>query len=262
MGNFPYPSSYLVHGREPALPAWPMRVACEPLTALGPNPGKMTPPHSCNCALGVPLAALALNSTCAPHAVSKQALMEAAREAAGVLYNHTGRTLCFFNGESPDVPWLKEDSHAPTYNRARGVGGRYMQGGEFRPSPGMLAPHPYFRRRARDAKGSCAGGWDYQWCTEIVQVTSASRALSPLHQRTTMCLGWHSFPDTLERVPRPGWPRWRSAPEKKSKKSRCRLSTAYYLPLLPLAFLQQRRDGHVLAPGALQRLGLGLVVQP
>lgn len=31
MGNFPYPSSYLIHGREPPLPAWPVKVMVEPM---------------------------------------------------------------------------------------------------------------------------------------------------------------------------------------------------------------------------------------
>ena len=30
MGNFPYPSSYLLHG-DAMLPAWPVRAACAPL---------------------------------------------------------------------------------------------------------------------------------------------------------------------------------------------------------------------------------------
>ncbi len=68
MGNYPYASSYLMHG-ESLLPPWPVRAACQ--------------------FLDVPIAA---NDT--------QTLFSAVREAIAVYYNNTGAASCFFNGEA------------------------------------------------------------------------------------------------------------------------------------------------------------------
>ena len=64
MGNFPYPSDYLLNGFG-TLPAWPMRVAC---AKAGSEPE-------------------------APS--SGPALLEGLREAVGVFYNHSASVKCF-----------------------------------------------------------------------------------------------------------------------------------------------------------------------
>jgi lysosomal Pro-X carboxypeptidase len=65
MGNFPYASSYLLHGRG-LLPPWPVRVACTPLDSSD--------------------------------LTTDSALMEAVREAASLYYNYTHKEPCFYNG--------------------------------------------------------------------------------------------------------------------------------------------------------------------
>jgi len=62
MGNYPYPSSYLMHG-ESLLPAWPVRAACRHLEAA--------------------------------NAADDASLFEAVREAAATQYNNTGTATCF-----------------------------------------------------------------------------------------------------------------------------------------------------------------------
>lgn len=63
MGNYPYASSYLLHGHG-MLPPWPVRAACAPLSA----------------------------------ALTGDALLNAMRDAVGVYYNYTHAEPCFFNG--------------------------------------------------------------------------------------------------------------------------------------------------------------------
>jgi len=68
MGNFPYPSSYLLHGHG-LLPAYPVRAACEPIGAV-------------------------------PVDSPDGELFVALREGISVYYNHTGTETCFFNGQN------------------------------------------------------------------------------------------------------------------------------------------------------------------
>jgi len=79
MGNFPYPSNYLVFQatQDPAvkLPAFPVRAACELMTRQG-------------------------------HALVGEALLPALRDAAGVLYNASGSLSCF------ELPTGKRHCHA------------------------------------------------------------------------------------------------------------------------------------------------------
>ncbi len=68
MGDYPYPSSYLMHG-DSMLPAWPVRAACTPLDQTLSTPA---------------------------------ALMRAVRDAVAVYYNSTGTERCYYNG--PNTP--------------------------------------------------------------------------------------------------------------------------------------------------------------
>lgn len=79
MGNYPYPSSYIVNGAQPPLPAFPVRAACA---------------HLADAAL--------------PD--DSPALLGALASAVGVFYNHTGdqRCLSFKEGPNPETGgfWL------------------------------------------------------------------------------------------------------------------------------------------------------------
>lgn len=79
MGNYPYPSSYIVNGAQPPLPAFPVRVACEHLA-------------------DAELASDALR------------LLSALRDAVAVFYNHTGDLGCFSFKQGPN-PETDEDSN-------------------------------------------------------------------------------------------------------------------------------------------------------
>ena len=71
MGNYPYPSSYIVNGAAPPLPAFPVRAACAALAdaSLASDPPRL-------------LAALA--------------------DAVGVFYNHTADLECFSFKQGPN----------------------------------------------------------------------------------------------------------------------------------------------------------------
>ena len=88
MGNFPYASSYLVHGQG-MLPAFPVRAACRPLDALPPQP-------------------------------SPRQLLVAARQAVSVFYNFSKTEKCFYNAPAhrPPAP-VKARVMAPRYGRTR-----------------------------------------------------------------------------------------------------------------------------------------------
>lgn len=71
MGNYPYPSTYIVNGAEPPLPAFPVRVACAELAD-------------------------------AELAADPPALLAALGRAVGVFYNHTGDLECLSFKEGPN----------------------------------------------------------------------------------------------------------------------------------------------------------------
>eukprot|EP00793_Prasinoderma_coloniale_P001606 PRCOL_00003411-RA len=79
MGNFPYPSTYLMHGLS-LLPAWPVRAACEPLRDPALASGEDAP------------------------------LFEALRAAVAVYYNNTGGEGCFFNAPAASVADVRDDT--------------------------------------------------------------------------------------------------------------------------------------------------------
>ncbi|EFN56397.1 hypothetical protein CHLNCDRAFT_144962 [Chlorella variabilis] len=76
MGNYPYPSVYIVNGAQPPLPAFPVRVACGHLAEPG---------------------------------LDGEALLEGLARAAGVFYNHTGDLPCFSFKQGPN-PETDEDA--------------------------------------------------------------------------------------------------------------------------------------------------------
>lgn len=135
MGNFPYASSYIMHGLS-LLPPWPIRAACAPLDRI--------------------------DASTAPD----EALFAAMREAAGVFYNNTGQAPCF------DIHHYPEDDMAarrkmtsplrrsfpPPLAQREEAGGRAAGGAKGDLGSGV-----------GDRTASCRGDWGYQWCTEMVQ---------------------------------------------------------------------------------------------
>jgi hypothetical protein len=80
MGNYPYPSSYMTGVWDHPLPAWPMRAACAALTRPAP---------------AAAAAAAAASGAGRLGAADAAPLLEALRDAAGVLYNASGAKACF-----------------------------------------------------------------------------------------------------------------------------------------------------------------------
>jgi lysosomal Pro-X carboxypeptidase len=142
MGNYPYPSTYLMHG-DSFLPAWPMRKACEALDADGLT--------------GKP-----------------EELFEAVREALAVQLNNTGTTTCFYNGDEREMRATLKDGEtmADVYGERVRMAGKKM-------TDAHRMVRRWERREGRKrglrgerqmaADGSCAGDWDMQWCTEMSQ---------------------------------------------------------------------------------------------
>eukprot|EP00290_Baffinella_frigidus_P004984 CAMPEP_0180119414 /NCGR_PEP_ID=MMETSP0986-20121125/1975_1 /TAXON_ID=697907 /ORGANISM="non described non described, Strain CCMP2293" /LENGTH=404 /DNA_ID=CAMNT_0022058425 /DNA_START=12 /DNA_END=1223 /DNA_ORIENTATION=- len=85
MGNFPYPSGYVIHG-DGQLPAWPVRVACARLVAPLMSDLDGVPPAT--------------------------AILDGVREAVGVIYNHSGAVPCFYNGGGKPLR-VKQHSDSP-----------------------------------------------------------------------------------------------------------------------------------------------------
>jgi len=97
MGNFPYASSYLVHGAG-LLPAYPVRAACQSLDLLPPD-------------------------------ATVDELLEAAREAAGVYYNFSKTVSCFYNNATTRRPPIYGAPRAAAPTPAR-PHARAQSGGE------------------------------------------------------------------------------------------------------------------------------------
>lgn len=152
MGDFPYPSSYLLHGHG-ILPAWPVRVACSPLNKTFILPQEDTD------------------------------LLNAVREAVGVYYNHSGDQTCFYNGDQyaagtefelrrhTMTGWLER-------YRAKQITAQYqdikhsskVNDSSIPPLPTNLHPaHWNNRDDGIPWSESCTGDWGFQWCTEMTQ---------------------------------------------------------------------------------------------
>jgi lysosomal Pro-X carboxypeptidase len=153
MGNFPYASSYLVHGAG-LLPAYPVRAACAALDNLPPAP-------------------------------SDTQLLTATREAVAVYYNVTKTVTCYYNNQDGEHDREQEDEqdryhandHDWRYPPAAAMRPPYSWHSSPRPRskkyPKLhLAPSSRPRGRQRE-RGGCIGDWGYQWCSEMVQPFSS-----------------------------------------------------------------------------------------
>jgi lysosomal Pro-X carboxypeptidase len=76
MGDYPYPSNYMLNGQG-VLPAYPMRAACQPLSQQG---------------------------------MAGAALLEGLHQAVGTFYNFSGHLPCYNYSEGPN-PEGEEDSN-------------------------------------------------------------------------------------------------------------------------------------------------------
>ena len=160
MGNYPYASTYLMHGAS-LLPPWPVRTACAHLTHL--------------------------DAAMAPDA----ALFAAVREAAATFHNNTGTAKCFHMWQQPPPPR------------------RYMTS----PPARRAAPSAARSGHAEsESAPSCAGDWDFQWCTEMTQPftqgTPNDMFYCPPHVN---CSEWHVADQGCKArwgvTPRPEWAR-------------------------------------------------------
>lgn len=94
MGNYPYPSTYLMHGKS-FLPAWPMRVACKALAAPG---------------------------------MKGAALFEGVVEALSVQLNNTGHATCYYNEKEADLraTLLPNETMSQVYGKRVRMAGKKM----------------------------------------------------------------------------------------------------------------------------------------
>jgi lysosomal Pro-X carboxypeptidase len=135
MGNYPYPSTYLMHGKS-WLPAYPIRAACEHLAKPG---------------------------------LEGLELFQAVRDALSTQLNNTGTTACFFNQDGAS---LLETDNGTTPRRVRVPGAKMTD--TWRLAPRTELEERERAREAAAVGGtaspeSCQGDWGYQWCTEMVQ---------------------------------------------------------------------------------------------
>ena len=142
MGDYPYPSSYLMHG-DAMLPAWPVRVACAPLAASPSFDPK--------------------NDT---------QLLEALRRAVAVYYNASGA--------AGPCNRILEHGGKGGRREAEAEGGRRVHASaphaRRKMTSPLSAPRPADAPRpAATTAGpsTCRGDWGYQWCTEMVQPFTA-----------------------------------------------------------------------------------------
>jgi len=143
MGNYPYASSYLLHGKS-LLPPWPVTTACLPLEF---------------------------------ELTDDKALMNAVRESAAVMYNNTFDQECFnITGQMPAAPAARKKMISPTslvtpeWKAAVSVeAGIKLSPEEVEAQSnhghlGVAVGEGY-----ADGPEDCYGSWGYQWCTEMVQ---------------------------------------------------------------------------------------------
>lgn len=131
MGNYPYASSYLMHG-ESLLPPWPLRAACLPM-----------------------------NSDLSEDAD----LFNAVRTAAATFYNNTGLVDCFNITGQPPSANATYTKLAPQVTNPWSLS---RQKGMLSP---ISVSVPLGQKFSEDAQQitQCSGSWGYQWCTEMVQ---------------------------------------------------------------------------------------------
>ena len=129
MGNYPFASDYMTHGDGKPMVAWPMRVACSHLAIPG---------------------------------MTGAALMKGMSAFASVWYNRTGvNATCFFNGkiETGVVRNLQGQ-----IVRARRPMSRMERD---RNRNGYINVND--DNNDNDNDNTCAGTWNYQYCTQMVQ---------------------------------------------------------------------------------------------
>ena len=133
MGNYPYASSYLLHGQS-LLPPWPVRAACAHLEGIDMN--------------------------------DDRTLFVAVRKAAATLHNSTKDLPCFDitrqTGGDPHSAGRSGAAHqrakmTSPLSAAPSLQGR--SGGDAAPRGGPRG----------GVTSLCSGSWGYQWCTEMTQ---------------------------------------------------------------------------------------------
>ena len=135
MGDFPYASSYLLHGMG-MLPPWPVRAACRSLApASFPDDA---------------------------------ALLAAVRDAVGVYYNYSGTVSCFYNGV---VDVHAGSEHISSYPYTSFLSSSFPLPRARMAPPRRRPTFPSHASQTR--ANECVGDWGYQWCTEMVQPFSS-----------------------------------------------------------------------------------------
>eukprot|EP01052_Picozoa_sp_SAG31_P011945 SAG31_NODE_688_length_12807_cov_6.395814_13_plen_313_part_00 len=137
MGNYPYPSTYLMHGRS-FLPAWPMREACKHLNKEG---------------------------------LQGQQLFEGVREALAVQLNNTGTATCFYNGDEKTMRVALNGNETMQQifgERVRVPGAKMGEWRHIRRKARREGPRRGLIRSTANGDG-CDGDWGLQWCTEMNQ---------------------------------------------------------------------------------------------
>ena len=156
MGDYPYASTYLMHGKA-LLPAWPVRTACQPLdTSLDGD-------HD---------------------------LFDALRRAVSIFHNASGDAGHCFNvtGQPSRAPSPHENQVSQLISSSQAARRHKMTSPIASPRPASVLGHVDGRATVEaldvgsaipqlDLMSSrCMGDWGYQWCTEMVQPFTAGTA--------------------------------------------------------------------------------------
>lgn len=149
MGNYPFPSSYMIDSFQSAspskLPAYPLRVACLPLEDVAEKE--------------------LLNDDVA--------LLEALAQSISVWYNVTQRETCFFNGEKQSV-----QQNLGRMSGSRTLSSLSTQLSKRSQSSSSISPESeaFTTGRARvnmtpqnTTEAYNCGSWDFQYCAEFAQ---------------------------------------------------------------------------------------------
>jgi lysosomal Pro-X carboxypeptidase len=176
MGNFPYPSNYLVfqetHDASVLLPAWPVRVACDRMTR--------------DTALNDRVAAIAAGGGAPPLSAAEQgALLARMLDATNVLNNASGAATCF--------PQVRVAARCVAFVDISPICDllRVLTNTLTMPPP----PHPVpYARAPQPTDDEFDGIWDYQYCTEMLpqEVRRCARFVSHCYPTSRAAHRWHS----------------------------------------------------------------------